>query len=138
MNNERFKIIEIAKSWLNTPYHKAGRIKGVGCDCGTFLLEVFLEAGLISDIDLKDYSINRHLHYKDDSYINLVKMHTKPSDERLPGNIIMYQWGLSVNHGSIIVDDNTIIHSVIKKGVLLDEMHKSSYKKREIGIYSYW
>ena len=34
---ERERLIAEAKEWLGTPYHTAGRIKGAGCDCGTFL-----------------------------------------------------------------------------------------------------
>lgn len=30
-----------ALTWLGTPYHQQGRVKGVGVDCGTLLCEVY-------------------------------------------------------------------------------------------------
>ena len=52
---EREKLIAEAKEWLGTPYHTAGRVKGAGCDCGTFLLGVLENTGLLPHIDIPYY-----------------------------------------------------------------------------------
>ena len=50
--SQRNHLIDVARSWLNTPYHHAGRIKGVGVDCGTLLSEVSMETGLVERVEI--------------------------------------------------------------------------------------
>ena len=40
-NEQRDLIVEETKSWLRTPYHHQGAIKGVGVDCAMILIKVF-------------------------------------------------------------------------------------------------
>ena len=38
--NQRQRVVAEAETWLRTPYHHMGRIKGGGIDCPTLLAEV--------------------------------------------------------------------------------------------------
>lgn len=44
----RAEVVEIARTWLATPYRHQASVKGLGVDCVGFLVGVALEAGLIS------------------------------------------------------------------------------------------
>src|SRR5208337_4686669 len=46
---QRQAVLAIAESWVGTPFHHQGRVKGRqgGVDCAMLLLEVFLSAGVI-------------------------------------------------------------------------------------------
>lgn len=44
-----------ALTWLGTPCHHQGRIKGVGVDCGTLICEVYEKVGLMDHLDPRPY-----------------------------------------------------------------------------------
>ena len=50
---EREKLVAEALSWLGTPYHHAGRVKGGGVDCGMLNLQAFINVGLIADTEVE-------------------------------------------------------------------------------------
>lgn len=58
MRVARTKVIEIAKSFIGTPYHHQGRVKGLrgGIDCCGLIICVAWELG-ISDYDIDGYSM---------------------------------------------------------------------------------
>ena len=47
-------IVAAARSWLGTPFHHQGRVKGVGVDCAGLILGVAAELGIVLG-DLKGY-----------------------------------------------------------------------------------
>ncbi len=60
MSNE--EIITEARSWLETPFHHQGRVRGVGVDCIGLIVEVAralklpsASGGLVADYDERDY-----------------------------------------------------------------------------------
>ncbi|HEU5231963.1 MAG TPA: NlpC/P60 family protein [Terriglobales bacterium] len=120
----RDRVREIARSWLGTPYHHMGRIKGVGVDCAMFPLEVYREAGLIGDIEIPFYPPDWHLHRSEEIYLKIVQQralelrgHAPPE----PGDFVLYQFGRTWSHGAIVVDWPVIIHAVVQHGVILSE-----------------
>jgi cell wall-associated NlpC family hydrolase len=57
------QMITIARTWCGTPYIYGAKIKGVGVDCGTFLVEVFREMGFVSpDFQIAKYNKQFNLH----------------------------------------------------------------------------
>ncbi len=42
---KNLEAVQEALTWLGTPYHHQGRIKGVGVDCGTLICEVYEKVG---------------------------------------------------------------------------------------------
>ena len=43
--------VQEAITWLGTPYHHQGRVKGVGVDCGTLICEVHKKIGFMNHLD---------------------------------------------------------------------------------------
>lgn len=108
------KIVKEAFTWLGTPYHPHARVKGAGCDCATFLLEVFE----IQD-DVGHYSPERHFHSSEEEYLGwLMKFGTEIKKPK-QGDVAVFKIGRCFSHGAIIVDEKTIIHSHIGQGVVL-------------------
>jgi len=50
----RQQVIEQARTWLGTPYHHQGRIKGIGVDCIGFIIGALMEVG-ISNLDRQEF-----------------------------------------------------------------------------------
>ena len=49
------RILDIARSWIGTPYKRARLAKGQGADCLNFAGGVYLEAGIISSVPVEGY-----------------------------------------------------------------------------------
>lgn len=48
-------VIKVALTYVNTPYHHLGRLKGVGIDCAGVIVETMKELGLDTSFDMKAY-----------------------------------------------------------------------------------
>jgi len=45
----RAQVVEVARTWLGTPFHHQGRVKGVGIDCVGLTIGIAQELGIVSD-----------------------------------------------------------------------------------------
>ena len=138
---QRQRIVEEAKTWLKTPYHHHGDIKGVGVDCAMFLVKVYSDLGLIHYFDPRPYSPQWHLHHSEEIYLGFVEKYAKKVDVPLPGDVVLYKVGRCVAHGGIVVDWPTIIHVVNRIGCALDDgtqgmLRYMDGKSRLYGFYS--
>lgn len=129
------EAVKEALTWLETPYHHQGRIKGVGVDCGTLICEVFEKVGLMDHLDPRPYPQDWHLHQLGERYLEHVKSVCFEVDEPQPGDVVLYKIGLCVSHGGIVIDWPLIIHSYLKSGVVLLDATKGSWPKRLSGFY---
>lgn len=136
---QREAVVQETLSWLNTPYHHMGRVKGAGTDCGMLLAEVFKNAGLIPRLDIEYYPIDWHLHRGKERYLGWVKKYAVEVErEPLPGDIILYQWGRCISHGAIVIDWPIVIHAYIRQGVVLADALKEPLIERQKAVYSFW
>jgi cell wall-associated NlpC family hydrolase len=136
---ERDAVIKEAKTWLRTPYHPEARVKGAGCDCGTFILGVFENVGLIKHIELEHYPQDIACNCANPMYLKKIKEYChEVNRDIIPGDIIMYKFdgALTAHHCSIVIDDEYLIHSYTRQGVVLS--NRRGYKKFEIGLFSFW
>lgn len=66
-------VISEAMTWLGTPYHHQGRVKGVGVDCGTLICEVYEKVGLMDHLDPRPYPLDWHMHQLGQRYLEHIK-----------------------------------------------------------------
>jgi cell wall-associated NlpC family hydrolase len=103
----RQQVIDQARTWLDTPFHHQGRVKGVGVDCVGLVIGVAKELGL-SDFDTTNYS-----RYPDVEMMGmLLNKHLKQIDKNLvkPGDIIWLKVKRSPQHLAMVTDKG-IIHA---------------------------
>lgn len=137
MNRET--IIQVAKSWLNTPYHHKARIKGIGTDCGQILIAVYSEAGLIEEFEPEDYPGDWMMHRSEERYLQTVETYATRVDRNpLPGDIALFKFGRCISHGAIVIEWPTIIHAYKPSGfVTLDDAENNQdLKDRLVGFWS--
>src|SRR5438309_8526646 len=108
----RNEICAIARSWLGTPYHHMGRVKGAGVDCAMFPLEVYREAGLIKSIEIPYYPQQWMLHRSEEIYLGVVQRHAREIEQPAPGDFVLYHFGRCWSHGAIVLDWPLIIHAL--------------------------
>lgn len=135
---QRVAVVQEALSWLGTPYHHMGRVKGAGVDCGMFLAEVFERAGIIPHLEIEYYPPDWHLHQYAERYLGWVKKYACAVEQPLPGDLILYQWGRCISHGAIVVEWPIIIHSYVGKGVVRSDATQAPLLDRQRAIYSVW
>lgn len=132
-NNEdwRDKVVKVAYTWLRTPYHHHARIRGVGVDCATLLLEVYQEVGVIEPIDPGYYSPQWNLNQHKELYLEWIRKYCKPIPYGTPkpGDIAMFRFGHTLSHSSIVIDWPLAIHATNGLGVTLVDVEKQTADK---------
>ena len=111
----RAEAVEIAHSWLGTPYVLGGRIKGAGCDCATLLAEYLLELGRATEAELRDlgfYSHDWFCHTSNERYLRrlmeygalVAQTKCRPGEKAQPGDLVLFKTVRSplYNHGAIV------------------------------------
>lgn len=135
---QRQAVIEEAKTWLGTPYHHQGRIKGVGVDCATILCEVYEKVGLIPYVDPTPYPPDWHLHRESERYMGWMEQYGYATETPQPGDIVLWKFGRCFSHGGILVDAKTIIHSYLHIGVTLEKLSCEAFQGRAKKYYTLW
>jgi cell wall-associated NlpC family hydrolase len=120
---EAAKVIQIATTWLRTPYHPGARLRGVGVDCAQILVGVYSEAGYCPAIETGDYSIQVHLHKPTSEeaereitrYVDTILQWAVeiPEAAAAPGDMVLYKVAYGYAHGAIVVEwPGRIIHAM--------------------------
>ncbi len=117
----RAHIVAVAHTWLGTPYHTGGRIKGSGVDCLTLLAEAYAEAGVVAPIDIPYYPHDWHLHRGEERYLAGLLCHASEIEgPPLPGDIALWKFGRCFSHGAIVVEWPVIIHAYVGRACTLE------------------
>jgi cell wall-associated NlpC family hydrolase len=135
----RRRVCDIARTWLNTPYHPEARVKGAGCDCATLLVEVYEEAGLLPHLELEHYPQDWHMHRSEELYLKQVLQYAHEVESPAPGDVCLWKIGRTFSHGAIVLAWPSIIHAVVGRGVLYgDASNDADLIGRELRFYSPW
>lgn len=117
LNPLREVVVREAQSWIKTPYHSNADVKGAGVDCGMLLVRVFVDTGCVPPFDPRPYPPQWNFHQKAEKYMAWVRDRAievpGPDDGRepLPGDIVLFRYGLCFAHGGIVQDWPVIIHA---------------------------
>ena len=119
----RSDVVAQALSWLRTPYHHRGTIKGVGADCAQFPMQVYAACGVIAPFDTGDYPPDWHLHRSEERYLCYVNRLARQIDiaDVQPADFVVFRVGRCFSHGAIVIAWPRIIHAVVGQSVMLDE-----------------
>ena len=138
----RDKVVEVARSWIGTPFHDNCGVKGIGSDCAHFLSKVFEESGLSEELQIEYYSPQFFLHTKEEKFASYVLQYAKEIDEAAVGvgDIVLYRFGHSFAHGAIIVDwPRSIIHAHKLTGCVIETGgFDADLQGRKTRFFSIW
>jgi len=116
--SQRAAVVAEARSWIRTPYHERGRIKGAGADCAMLPAEVYEAVGLIPHQDPPYYPPDWHLHRDEERYLAAVEQYAVQIDgPPLPGDLVMYRFGRAFAHGAIVTEWPMVVHAIKGLGV---------------------
>ncbi|MHB8071562.1 MAG: NlpC/P60 family protein [Candidatus Cryosericum sp.] len=158
---QRQAVVQEAPSWLGTPFHHQGRVKGAGVDCAMLMAEVFEHSGLIPHLEIvenpdnltqaqnasghifiKSYPAQWHLNQREEVLLSIVSQlgHEIPGPP-LPGDVVLYQYGHCLSHAAIVIDWPRIIHAVAGVGVSRGNGEKviiRGHRPKRHVFFSYW
>ena len=127
MTKQQQAVVSEAITWVGTPYHRGAKIKGVGVDCGQFLIGVFEGAGYLKpgECDPGYYPHEIHLHRAEERYLEwILKFCTKVQNPQ-PGDIAMFRFGQSSSHSAIVIEWPKVIHSYVRMGVVVSSAEEA-------------
>lgn len=111
--SDREAVVKEALSWVGTPYHGNADLKGIGVDCGMFLVRVFVDTGLVKAFDPRPYPMQWALNQAAEKYLEIVLSYAREinTTSPKPGDIAMFKFGKCWAHGAIVVDWPRIVHA---------------------------
>lgn len=117
----RTAVVEEASSWLGTPYHHCGRVKGAGVDCATLLAEVYEKCGLVPHLEVPHYPLDWMLHRSVERLKDMVERVARPVALALPGDLLLWRLGRLYSHGAIFLGGIRIVHVTMTSGCVLGQ-----------------
>lgn len=114
-NSNSERLVQIAKEWIGTPYLYGGNTKE-GVDCSGYVKNVYSAIGI-------------NLPRTSKQMYDFAAPTTKPS----VGDLVFFSKNGKINHVAIYLDENKIIHSASKKGVIIQEIAGTDLEKRLAG-----
>ncbi len=137
-------IAKAAREWLGTPHINNAKVKGIGVDCGMLLIASAEDAGVIEkdSVKVKPYSNEWHLHRDEEWFRSYVEQFCDKVEDLQIGDFLLYQYGRCISHGAVYIGNNTVVHAVVDRGVILSNMNETMFfdakgKSRLRGIYRY-
>lgn len=144
LSPQRAAVIREARSWIGTPYHHQGRVKGVGVDCGGLIIEVGRATGLLV-IDAAEWKpFEGYGRAPNPARMEramrqfLVRI---PPSKRRPGDICWLAWRRDLPmHTAILARDRrggrpTIIHALAEVGRVVEHGFTHEWPAR---AHSWW
>lgn len=101
------KLIEVARTWIDTPWMHHQRVKGIGVDCVGFLFAVAQESGY----DLPPMPKNYNRTAISDDIRNYLNNNLLPTDVLDEGTILLFQYAGYNNHVGIATSKESVIHA---------------------------
>ncbi len=127
-------VVRAARTWLGTPYHHQGRLKGVGVDCAGLLVGVAQELGL-SDFDVMGYtmrpdgeSLRRHC----DS-----QMQSITRGELAAGDVVLFTFDAHPGHLGILSSPEHLIHAYLPRRKVVEHGMDAWWWAQAAGFYRF-
>lgn len=142
---QRQAVVAEALTWLGTPYHHHGRIKGVGVDCAMLLAEVFAACGLVPRVEPGMYPHDWHLHRTEELFAGWVERVGARTVERPRlGDIGLFHFGHTWSHGAVVVADGEVpmlVHAYGRRGsdaVIRTALDEAPLAGRRVQWFTLW
>jgi NlpC/P60 family putative phage cell wall peptidase len=104
-------IIDEARTWKGTPYQHKARIKGIGCDCGGIIYQIYTPLlGPFAPFP-RDYAQDWAMHNEDTRYLDFIIPHVKQIPKAVPGGLALFKVGRSFSHAAICTEKKSFIHA---------------------------
>lgn len=137
VSENRSRLSEIAVSWVGTPFHANGVVKGLngGVSCVGLVFGIGVELGLVQDQEIElpegPVAVEWHRHnetsllnefFRSPNIRRHIKLVDLEEDNLQVGDLITFKIDQTENHLGWLIDADHIIHCHRRKGVLVTSM----------------
>jgi cell wall-associated NlpC family hydrolase len=134
--NQRQRVVAEAETWLRTPYHHMGRVKGGGTDCLMLLAEVYAAAGVIGHVEVPFYPPDWNLHRDAERYLQGLMRYAREIDgPPWKGDVAVFKFGRCFAHGAIVSAWPQIIHAWCDAGVVFADAQQAPLSGRQVRFF---
>lgn len=140
--DQRDQVVQIAKSWLGTPYRHQASVKSQGCDCIGLIRGIYREFYNL-EIDPQDIPPYQPTWYEVDQKDPLITIGKKYLIEKevssvQRGDILIFRMSstASAKHCSVLSSMDTMIHAVNGRGVFEVSL-SSHWWKRVVSVFAF-
>ena len=116
--DRRAAVIAEAQSWIGTPFHHGQMLKAAGCDCLTFIVGVFVSAGIVVRPKIPFYRPDFMMHQAEETYLLGLLEHGREVKAPQPADVAIFKWGRIYAHAGIVVDWPWMLHAAPAIGVV--------------------
>lgn len=135
MTATRAQIVAEARSYIGTPYHHQGRLKGVGVDCAGIVVGINTTFSLTSH-DVKGYSPTPHQGLLQQALRDAGFTKIGIYDYEM-GDCLLMRFGTEPQHLAVYTGEGTIVHSYSKVKKVVEHTLNDVWKHRITGVYQF-
>jgi len=129
----REQIIAEARSWLGTPFHHQGRLKGVGADCAGVVI------GTANALNLTSFDTVAYARQPDGAAMQAVleaQMLKISVDEIQYGDVILFAFDRDPQHVGFYTDIG-LLHSYAQVKKCIEVSLDATWRARIRGVYRF-
>lgn len=130
---KREDVINEARQWIGCRWEHQACLKGVACDCVGLVRGVHEQLTGDSFSGDYDYPATWHLFKREEKLYEECKkyMNEIPIEDIQPGDILLFAFRprFPAHHLAILTDENTIIHSYMDVGRVVETSYNAEWKK---------
>lgn len=141
-------IVGEARTWIDTKYIPGARLKKIGCDCATLLMEVLKTTHHLTQEEVVDYSGDWFAHTGEERYMKRLFRHGYKvilnighrTLRPLPGSIVLTKAVRShvFNHAGIVTTWPKIIHAISPRVAEVSALYDPMWAAHEIATFDLW
>jgi cell wall-associated NlpC family hydrolase len=118
---QRASAVRECLSWIGTPFQDCGFVKGPegAIDCAMMLVGTYRAAGMIGDFDPRPYPPRWFQHSSQERFLGCLEQLGAREIEGaqiLPGDVLVWQFGRTFAHGSVLVNTREVCHAYSASG----------------------
>lgn len=130
----RRRIVEVARTWIGTPYHHQASLKGVGADCLGLVRGVYAEVKGHPAATPPAYTPDWAEARGEETLLTAAMRHLRQvsTDEARSGDVLIFRMraGSPAKHAGILVSSSSFVHAAERYGV--SEVALSAWWRRRL------
>ena len=126
-------IVACARTYIDTPFHHQGRVKGVGIDCAGVII------GIGDELGLTNFTVTGYSRSPSE---NLIRKYLNEHFDEIPvdfvkeGDILLFCFDKEPQHVAIYTGEN-LIHAFMQVRKCVEHSYDDLWKARTRGAYRY-
>lgn len=127
----RIEVVHEARSWLGTPFHHQGRLKGTGVDCAGVIVGV-LSALEISTVDVQGYGHRpdtRQLEQLCHAHLTEVGL-----EDALPGDVLLITIDHAPQHMAFMTDIG-MLHAYAQRRKVVEHIIDQDWTEKITAVF---